>query len=117
MAKTPDLYILSLDPTEKSERPNRWVMTIPGDEFAQVVYEKADLSISQIVDLTHQIAEHLLIDRVLVRSYGLGAAVAEALAHSYPESQRDYEIWTVYPGKRIEWDGAKEQAPNGDEVG
>jgi len=114
LAKTDELYRLSVDPTEKGDRSNRWVLTIPGDEFAQVVYEKKNLSLAQIADLTHQIAEHLLVDRVLVRSYGLGAAVAEVIVASYPESERDYEVWTVYPGKRIEY--VEEAAPNGDET-
>lgn len=92
---------LSVDPTIKADRPNRWVLT---DEYgyAELVHEAPNLSAVQVAGLTETLASAYDVKRVMIRAHGIGAGIAD-LVSAVPLDKREWEVWVHYPGQRKAW--------------
>lgn len=92
---------LSVDPTEKKGRYTTYVLT---DEsgWSEVVLSVNFHKVKQVGRMIVRLADKLDVDRVLVRGYGIGVAVAEWVAAERPEEDRSWEVWTSYRGPRKE---------------
>ena len=102
----PQTIVLSVDVTAKEDRPTRWVLTTT-EGYSELIHEASNLNATKVADLTGVLAVAYDADRVLVRGYGPGIFVADALAASVRPEDRKYEVWTVYPGQRKAYDAAE----------